>query len=110
MDKNNTKILLINLKKAQQILKDYVKKRRVLMGLTQKGLALRSGVKLATLRKFEQKGTLSLASFLKLLVILGDLEKFINIARIEEEHFSSIKEVLKENLKDKKRAKRGRRT
>lgn len=35
------------------------------MNLTQEGLAERSGVPLSTLRKFEQKGMISLDSFLK---------------------------------------------
>jgi hypothetical protein len=45
--------------------------------LTREGLAERSGVPLATLRKFEQKGSTSLESFfLKLLMVIGGLEEF----------------------------------
>ena len=108
MDKNNIIELLILPEEAQEKLKEAVRKKRVNRGLTQKGLALRSGVKLATLRKFEQKGSISLKSFLKLLMVLDDLEKLVNTMSKEEEFFSSIEEVLKESSKKKKKkAKRG---
>lgn len=67
------------------------------MGLTQEGLADRSGVKLRTLRKFEQKGLISLESFLKLAMALGCLEDIVNAAEPSETEFASIDEVLKDN-------------
>lgn len=78
------------------------------MGLTQQGLADRSGVKLATLRKFEQKGAISLESFLKLLMVLGSLDLVVEAVKPGQARFSSIDEVLEEA--EKKMPQRGWRT
>lgn len=99
---------IITLSEARQELVQHVKARRLAIGLTQQGLACRSGVKLATLRKFEQKGTISLESFLKLLMVLGGLERVVEAVKPEQAEFSSIDEVLKEVKK--KTPQRGWRT
>lgn len=97
-------ISLISPSKAQLKIAKYMQKKRLIMGLTQEGLADRSGVPLATLRKFEQKGTISLESLLKLLIIVGGLEEMINTLKPTKPHFSSIDEVLKDtNLPTRKR-------
>ena len=57
-------MLFISSSKAQKKLVENVRERRLQMELTQEGLAERSGVPLSTLRKFEQKGSISLESFL----------------------------------------------
>ena len=59
--------------KAQKKLAENIRERRLQMELTQEGLAERSGVSLSTLRKFEQKGSISLESFLKLLPTGGGM-------------------------------------
>lgn len=66
------------------------------MALTQEGLSERSGVPLATLRKFEQKGSISLESFLKLLMVIGGLEEIITVLKPSKPNFTSIDEVLKD--------------
>lgn len=66
------------------------------MDLTQEGLAKRSGVPLPTLRKFEQRGSISLESFLKLLMVLGGLEELVKILKPSRPVFSSIDDVLKD--------------
>ena len=66
------------------------------MELTQESLAERSGVALATLRKFEQKGSISLESFLKLLMVVGGLEEIIEVLKPPKLNFTSIDEVLKD--------------
>lgn len=99
---------LITLSEARRELAQHVKARRLAIGLTQQGLAYRSGVKLATLRKFEQKGAISLESFLKLLMVLGGLERVVEAVKPEQTEFSSIDEVLKEARK--KTPQRGWRT
>jgi len=76
------------------------------MGLTQEGLAGRSGVPLPTIRKFEQKGLISLESFLKLLMVVGGLEEIVEAIKPVQPTFASIDEVLKEN--DRSIRKRGR--
>jgi len=65
------------------------------MELTQEGLAERSGVSLATLRKFEQKGVISIGSFLKLLMVTGGIEEIIDVLNPSKPNFTSIDEVLK---------------
>lgn len=89
--------------KAQQKLAENLRSRRLQMGLTQEGLAERSGVALATLRKFEQKGMISLESFLKLNAIVGSLEQIITATAPKPKSYSSIDEVLKEEPAEPKR-------
>jgi len=56
-------------------------------------------VSLSTLRKFEQKGVISLESFLKILSVVGGLEEMVNALKPKEQHFKSIDEVLKSEEK-----------
>ncbi len=94
--------------KAEDQLRESVKTRRLEQGLTQKGLAKRAGVSLSTLRKFEQKGLISLDSFLKLLMVLGGLEAMVDAVKPSTRTFTSIEEVLKTD--QGKERKRGWRT
>ncbi|MFN8349128.1 MAG: helix-turn-helix transcriptional regulator [Spirosomataceae bacterium] len=88
-------VLLITISKAQRKLAENVRERRLRMNMTQEGLAARSGVPLPTLRKFEQKGIISLESFLKILMGVGGLEEIIEAIKPGQPAFSSIDEVLK---------------
>lgn len=99
-------ISLISSAKAQQKLAENIRGRRLGLELTQKSLSERSGVALSTLRKFEQKGEISLESFLKLLMVLGGLEELVNVLRPSKLSFSSIDEVLED--KNRVNRKRGR--
>ncbi|MCF6318807.1 MAG: helix-turn-helix domain-containing protein [Proteobacteria bacterium] len=90
---------LLTLSKAQKKLSKHIRQTRLSMGLTQSGLSKRSGVSLATLRKFEQKGIISLESYLKLLVVLNCLDALINTMKPEEPRFASIDDVLKNRTK-----------
>ncbi|MCY4035268.1 MAG: helix-turn-helix transcriptional regulator [Hyphomicrobiales bacterium] len=101
-------ISLLTTSKVQRILSKQVKAKRLQQGLTQEGLANRAGVHLPTLRKFEQKGLISLESFLKLLAALGCLENITQVLKIDDESFRSIEDVLKGRLQ--KPRKRGWRT
>ena len=98
-------VLLLNPFKAQKLLQKHLKARRLGLGLTQQGLAERSGVSLPTLRAFEQKGQISLESFLKLLMVLDGLEAMANALAPPETPFFSLDEMLKQ--KRKKERKRG---
>jgi len=89
-------ISLLTPSKAQRKLTDNIRSRRLLMAMTQEELAERSGVALPTLRKFEQKGFISLESFLKLLLVVGGLEEIIDSTKPNKPSFNSIDEVLKE--------------
>lgn len=80
--------------KAQKKLAEHARQRRLDMELTQEGLAERAGVPLPTLRKFEQKGVLSLEAFLKLHMVLGGLDDIIKATAPAPKQFASIDEVL----------------
>ncbi|MEJ2879814.1 helix-turn-helix transcriptional regulator [Pedobacter sp. GR22-6] len=99
-------ISLISTPKAQKKIAESVRDRRLSMELTQEGLSERSGVPLATLRKFEQKGVISLSSFLKLLMVTGGLEEIITILKPSKPSFKSIDEVLEDNNGSRKRGNR----
>ena len=85
----------LTISKAQKLLSQSVRARRLQQGLTQKGLANRSGVSLPTLRKFEQKGLISLESFLKIVMVLDRLADVVDALKpSEEDSFNSIDDVL----------------
>lgn len=88
-------MLFVSLSKTQKKLVDNFRERRLQMNLTQEVLAERSGVPLPTLRKFEQKGLLSLNSFLKLLSVVGGLEELVDVLKPKEQSFKSIEDILK---------------
>ncbi|SFT08569.1 helix-turn-helix domain-containing protein [Mucilaginibacter polytrichastri] len=89
-------ISLISPSKAQAKIAENIRARRLFLALTQEGLAERSGVPLATLRKFEQKGSISLESFLKLLMVVGGMEETIDVLKPSKPIFKSIDDVLKD--------------
>lgn len=91
--------------KAQKKLAENMRALRLHKGLTQEGLSQRSGVSLATLRKFEQKGAISLESLLKLAMVLDVIDKLVAAVEAPEETFSSIDDVLDE--KNRKTPQRG---
>lgn len=98
-------MLLFTLSKAQEAIAENMRNRRLATGLTQQGLAKRSGVSLATLRKFEQKGTISLESFLKLAMVLDALEEVVKATGPPAPTYSSIDEVLEAERKKPPRKK-----
>ncbi|GAA0363201.1 hypothetical protein GCM10009092_29460 [Bowmanella denitrificans] len=87
-------VSLISPSKAQKKLAENARAKRLQMALTQEGLANRSGVPVRTLRKFEQEGAISLASFLKLYMVLGGLDDIIAASAPKQTAFASIDEVL----------------
>ena len=73
-------------------LAERLKSRRLTLNLSQRGLALRSGVPLGTLKKFERSGAISLISFIRLLVALREeaaLDKLL-----ADPGFESLDDVL----------------
>ena len=104
----NTMVLFITPAEAQKRLAKNVRVKRLSMNLTQAGLADRSGVPLSTIRKFEQKGTISLESFLQLHLVLGGLEEILKTTESSQTSaFASIDDVL--NTYNTPVRKRGRR-
>ena len=98
---------VISIAKAQKQLAENTRARRLQMDLTQEGLAVRSGVPVRTLRKFEQEGTISLESFLKLYAALGGIDRLISATAPVVPPFASFDEVLQRDTEPKR--KRGRR-
>ncbi|MFS4430880.1 helix-turn-helix domain-containing protein [Chryseobacterium sp. S90] len=88
-------MVFISPAKAQRKLAQSIRDRRLVLELTQEGLAERSGVALSTLRKYEQKGIISLDSFIKLLSVVGGLEELINSLEPNKTNFKTIDDVLK---------------
>ena len=93
---------------AQLAIADSVREQRLEQNLTQAGLAKRSGVPLATLRKFEQQGVISLESLVKLLMVLGLLPALVKALEGAHTPFATIDEVIDQGQVQKR--KRGRRT
>jgi len=62
--------------------------------LTQMELSTRSGVSLASLKRFEQTGEISFVSLLKLAVVLEDVESFDQL--FTQKEYTSIQEVIDE--------------
>lgn len=96
---------LITTSKALRKVSESMRAMRLEKGLTQAGLAERAGVSLASLRKFEQKGLISLESFFKLAMALGCLDSLVEAVKPLNENFTSIDDVLKK--KDDKKRQRG---
>ena len=96
-------ISLLTPNKARFQLAENLRERRLAMGLTQAGLAARSGVALATLRKFERTGAASIETLLKLLAVVGGLEEVIKATTPVEREFSSIDEVIKADARPKRK-------
>ena len=96
-------MLFISLSKVQRKIVENIRDRRLQMELTQEGLSERSGVPLSTLRKFEQKGVISLDSFLKILSVVGGLDEIIEALKPKQQHFKSIDEVLKSEEKNSRK-------
>lgn len=68
--------------------------RRLARNLTQEGLARRSGVALGTLKKFERSGEISLVSFIRLVVALGEEEGLERL--LADQGFETLEQVLAE--------------
>jgi transcriptional regulator with XRE-family HTH domain len=78
-----------------------LRQHRIRQNLTQEDLAHKSGVAVATLRKFERTGLIALESFFKLATTLGLLENIL--AAIEpKDEYASIDDMMKENKKQKR--------
>jgi len=96
-------ISLLTPTQAQESLANNVRDRRLAMGLTQAGLAARSGVPIGTLRKFERTGAASVETLLKLLAIVGGLEDIVAASAVQPAAFASIDDVLEAGKPDRRK-------
>lgn len=77
-----------------QALSARVKQRRKERGLTQAQLARKAGMSLASYKRFEQTGLISLESLVKISIALGSESDFDGLFARKE--YSSIQEVIRE--------------
>ena len=80
------------------------KNRRLEMNLTQEGLSVRAGIPLATYRRFERTGEISLKGLLKVAYALNALDDFDSV--FDAPRYASLDEALIANQKTRKRGKR----
>lgn len=92
---------------APEVARDLAKRlksRRLERNLTQAGLAARSGVPLGTLKKFERTGAISLVSFVRLVVALGEQAGLERLMKADERDVATLDRMLSQP----KARKRGR--
>ena len=65
--------------------------------ISQKELALRSGVSLGSVKRFEQSGEISLQSLTKIAIALGVEDELLNL--FDDVPFECIEEVINEQTK-----------
>ncbi len=85
----------------------HMRNRRLTLNMTQMQLSERSNVNIATLRKFERTGKISLESFLKIAFVLDRMNMILDTLSSSETVFTSLDDLQKEN-KIRKRASRGK--
>lgn len=68
--------------------------------LTQSELAYRSGVSYGSVKRFELSGQISLESFLKILLMLNQLDRFDALFQ-KEEDLSEIEKLFSDKFKTK---------
>ncbi|WP_424043354.1 helix-turn-helix domain-containing protein [Prevotella denticola] len=74
--------------------------RRLEKNLSQKSLSKTSGVPLPTIQRFEHTGEVSLASFVKIVRVLGYAEDMMEL--IGKPRYSSLDEMVRIIMKTKK--------
>ena len=98
---------MISIKSPFEMAKEIAKKaqeQRLKLNFSQQTLSEKSGVSYGTLKKFEQKGQISLESLLKIALALGEMDQFAHLfAKTDEQLPASLDELLDDNSR-----KRGR--
>lgn len=81
-----------------------VKMRRLELNLTQNGLSARADVNLATYRKFERTGEISLRNLVKIALSLNSIDEFQLL--FGQKQYQSINDVLNYEGTQRKRGKK----
>lgn len=68
--------------------------KRLKLNLSQKTLSEKSGVSYSSLKKFEQKGQISLESLLKIALVLGEIDQFDCLFTKDDELPTSLDELF----------------
>ena len=85
-------------------LAECVRQRRLELNLTQEGLSAKAGITLATCRRFEQTGKISLDSLLQIAYALDALNDFDQV--FATPRYTTLDEALNASNKTRKRGKR----
>ena len=85
-------------------LSERVKARRLELNLTQEGLSLKAGITLATYRRFERTGKISLDGLLHIAYALDALNDFDQV--FATPRYPTLDEALNANQNTRKRGKR----
>jgi transcriptional regulator with XRE-family HTH domain len=85
---------MANILAIKQELAQRVRARRREGNISQAEMAARSGVSFASVRRFESTGEISLASLLRIAVVLGYEGDFNNL--FERTNYQSLDEILNE--------------
>ena len=94
----------ISLESKAKALATRAKARRLEMNLTQEGLSVRAGIPLATYRRFERTGEISLKGLLQVAYALNALDDFDSV--FDAPRYASLDEALHATQKTRKRGKR----
>jgi transcriptional regulator with XRE-family HTH domain len=94
----------ISLESKAKALATRAKARRLEMNLTQEGLSVRAGIPIATYRRFERTGKISLEGLLHVAYALDTLDDFDAI--FNAPRYASLDEALDATQKTRKRGKR----
>ena len=71
-----------------------IRKRRKELKLTQEEFSKKSGVSFGSIKRFENTGEISLFSLIKIAIILGYENEFLNL--FQQKQYSSIEEIINE--------------
>ena len=85
---------------------DAVRRHRLAQGLRQIDLAQKSGVAIATLRRFERSGQIGFLGLAKLLTTLGLTDAFIASFQRVPETAASVRDFMSASSRRRKRAPR----
>lgn len=85
-------------------LSERVKMRRLELDLTQEGLSVKAGIPLATYRRFERTGKISLDGLLHIAYAINALNDFDQV--FATPRYTTLDEALKANHNTRKRGKR----
>ncbi len=91
-------------KEVQKKLSTLVRSHRIKSGYSQKELSERSGVKLSTLRVFEQKGEISLSHLIQILRIFDLIDSVVKALDLP---IQSLEDIEDNTDLDRKRRVRG---
>jgi transcriptional regulator with XRE-family HTH domain len=90
---------------AKQELAKKAKEARLARSWKRETLAERTGIPVPTIKRYETTGEISLHQFLKIVFVLGDLNKLKTVFDSEAPFYASLEDIIKE--KPKKTRKRG---